>query len=74
MNSSENATLHRMKTLSPGSAIEAVDCDGRVWDAVFWELDGDTAYVSSPERYQRMINGDAEARPIGFLVSDLVIT
>lgn len=73
MNSSKNTTLHNLKSMKPGSLVEAYDCDGRIWERIFWELDGDTAYLSSSDCYERMLNGDTEARPVGFLVSDLVL-
>lgn len=72
MISSEYATLQKLKSLGPGAVVEVFDCDGRVWERVLWEVDGDTAYLSSADCYQRMLDGDAEARPIGFLISDLV--
>lgn len=72
MNSSENTTLHNMKKLSGGDIVQVYDCDGVIWDRVLWAVDGNIAYLSSQECYQRMLNGDSNARPVGFLISDLV--
>jgi len=69
MNSSTNVNSVFVKNLGAGDFVRVRDCDGVFWDRVFWEVRGDIVYLSSPERYQRMINGDVNARPVGFLVS-----
>ena len=73
MISSKNTTLRIAKSLSSGDMVKVVVYGGEVSEKVFWDLDGDTAYISSRACYERMLEGDLDARPTGFLINDLVL-
>jgi hypothetical protein len=72
MDTPKYATLHNLKNLPAGSIVKVIDCDGQIWEQTLWRTDDQVAYLSSADRYQRMLDGDPEVRPVGFLLSDLV--
>ena len=73
MISSKNTTLRFAKSLNSGDIVKTVVYGGDIAEKVFWDLDGDTAYISSRACYERMLKGDLDARPTGFLINDLVL-